>query len=260
MKSICILLFFVFFSGTTFSQGDPFPPEQPKKNPPQTTKPQAQPSYATSNSLQKYKSTRFGIYTFETEVQDYPDNVDIKKSAIPAIYYSGGKSINQYVTFNFEAFLHYTSFEVEYDSYSSLESKSVVINGGGGLQGEVRIPVPIDILIPYVQASLGYYHTYVDNSLKGSGTDFSYNYDFGAIYNTIGGGGIFMIGDNFGLFGEVGYIWTRTLKTLGEVTEDILEGQGYDPDYIDLDYPEYDEKIKGDNGFFKVGLIFLNPF
>ena len=136
MKSFYLIIILTLCYGIIYSQGDPTPPKPQKKDPPPaipSSTPSATPTYASSNTLDKYKTTRFGIYTFKTEVQDYPDYVDVKKSSFPAIYYSGGKSVNQYLSINFEAFLHYTSFEVEYDPTSSLESKSSVFNGGGGL-------------------------------------------------------------------------------------------------------------------------------
>lgn len=251
MKSINLFLILVFSCGLVLSQGDPFPTNPTNQNPPPDN---------TINKTQKmYKTSKYGIYTFKSEALDFPDYVDVNESNYPAFFFSNGKSINTNLSFNFEAFLHYASFEAEIDHIGTVESKSSSYTGGAGFQAEIRIPISSEVFIPYGQASVGYYHSYIDNSIKGGGDDFSYNYNFGGIYNTIGGGGIFFLSEEFALFGEIGHIWTRTFKTLGDVTRDIYEGQGIDPDYAPLDDPIYDEKIKGNNSFFKIGLVIMNP-
>jgi hypothetical protein len=214
------------------------------------------PAHAVGFRTLQYKTSRLGIYTFKPVHVESEDGINIKQTSLPTFYLSTGRDVVPQFALNFEMLFNYKSVQTD---QSLIHTKSQAYTLAGGLQAEFRIPVPTDVVTPYLQASLGYMHSFYFSEFVSKTTEYKYDFNLGMFYNNLGVGGVFHISDGFGLFAEGGYTWSRTLQTLGEINSKILESQGIDPGTIVPDSPPFNEKIKGNNLYFKVGFNFRLP-
>lgn len=200
-----------------------------------------------------YKTSRMGIYTFKPVNVEAEDGINIKQTSLPTFYLSTGKDVVPLFAVNFEMLFNYKSVQTD---QALFHTKSKVYSLAGGLQAEFRIPIPVEVVTPYLQASLGYMHSFYFSEFVSKNTEYKYDFNLGLIYNNLGIGAVFNISDGFGIFAEGGYTWSRSIQTLGEINAKILESQGIDPGPVIPNTTPYDEKIKGNNPYFKVGLNF----
>ena len=80
-------------------------------------------------------------------------------------------------------------------------------------------------------------------------------------YWKLGAGVQLEVSNNFGFFLEIGQMWARSIKTLGQITETILEDRGVEnPQFVIPSSPPFSESVENDNTYFKVGMVFKSFF
>ena len=210
----------------------------------------------------KTKSSYLGIITYQPEPLNAFKRTSISESMIPTLYYSGGRHVAKQFALNFEMLFNYKKFDIDYlQGSSNIRTLTNSYSLAGGLQGHYRVKLPIDVVSPFGQASVGYMHSFLTNELSNGGSDLSYDHNFGLFYWKVGAGALLMISDGFGFYIEGDYFWTRSVKTLGQITEDILTEQGVsDPRSIVPDYSPFTDVVSGQNFCFSVGMVFRSLF
>ena len=94
-----------------------------------------------------------------------------------------------------------------------------------------------------------------------NGFEDTYEYNYGMFYWKLGAGVQLEVSNNFGFFLEIGQMWARSIKTLGQITETILEDRGVEnPQFAIPSSPPFTETVENDNTYFKVGLVFKSFF
>lgn len=221
--------------------------------PPRTT--QSPPSNKAGQRILPYTNTRLGATTFKSPFI-YPDyGSEVDKTILPSFYLGSGKDIIPKFSFNIEFLFNFRSREGQ-GTQSNLRTNA--FSGGMGLQLETRFPLPIEIITPYIQGSLGYIHSFYFNKYLSGPSDDTFEYNFGSLYYDLGLGTIIHLDDYFGLFLEGGYLRSSTIKTFGAINSDVIESQGYDAGPIP-NYAPYNKSVKNNKAYLKFGIFIRVP-
>ncbi len=228
-------------------------------NPPNPSRPprsaQPSPGNKPGQRILSYTNTRLGVSTFKPPFI-YPDyGSEVNKTTLPSFYLGSGKDIIPKFSFNIEFLFNYRSREGQ-GIYSNLKTNA--FSGGMGMQLETRFPLPIEILTPYLQGSIGYIHSFYFNKyLSGSGDD-NFEYNYGSLYYDLGLGTIIHLDDYFGFFIEGGYLRSNTVKTFGSINANVIESQGFNAGTIP-NYPPYNKTVKNNKAYLKLGIFIRVP-
>ena len=96
---------------------------------------------------------------------------------------------------------------------------------------------------------------YGQSTTHPSGDNLKSNFSIGYISNTLSLGGSVILGESIGLFIEAGVLKTKSVKNLNDIVDDSLAGYGSHIPTPALG-PQGNEKITGETGFAKIGLVF----